>query len=312
MSGAWERLRDRGGGLLASVGRWYGSEPVEPLPTGIAPLDALLGGGLLPRAYFLGGAPASGKSALALQVALNVARSGGHAVYYSAEMGREECEQRLLACLGAEVGRGFRLPDLPALGRGFRERVARARRQGVDMAEFMANVAGGGDPVATLAARMERECPGLAVVEGKPTASGMREDVGALAAEGIRPLVVLDYLTLLDAEGRGGTDTERAAEAVERVRALAYDFRVPVLALAALNRTSMREAKEPPTMGAFRDTSGVEYAAQGAVVLRRGAEMPGTGCVEVEAHAVKLRNGPWPRVARLKFDGARNLFEALA
>ena len=63
-------------------------------------------------------------------------------------------------------------------------------------------------------------------------------------------------------------------------------------------------------MAAFRDTSGVEYAAQGAIVLKRREGPPDDdGRVTVDAHVVKLRNGPWPRAVSLLFDGARNFFQ---
>lgn len=314
MGGAWERFRDRTGGLMVSVSKWYASEPVEPVKTGIAPLDAALAGGMQPRPYFIGGKPASGKSALALQIALNVALSGHHVAVWSGEMSRDECERRLLACYSATVGgQSVSLGQIDSQGRMFRARMAQAMREGVDLAGFMANVANGGDPVVTAAAGLERDGPALAIVEGKPRVSAMRQDLAELAQDGVRPLVVLDYLQLLDTEKPARSAVDQASEAVEAVRLMANDYGVPVLALAALGREPMRKKDEGPTMNDFRDTSSVEYAAQGAIILRRADEgaAPGPDGVEVCAHVVKLRNGPFPRVARLMFDGARNHFRPL-
>lgn len=308
--GAWAEIRDRGGDLLTSVERWYVSDPVERVPTGIAPLDDALGGGLVPRPYYVGGAPASGKSALALQISLNVAMRGGYALYYSGEMWRSECEQRLLACYGTMTGKPITIRGIENQGHMFRRRLKEAPLAGVDLAEFMGNAANGGDPVVTLAASMAKTCPGLAVVDGKPRVSDICENLAALAAEGIRPLVVLDYLSLIDAGGRGGTETERTSEAVEAARMLSYEFRVPVLVLAALGRAASKEDRAP-AMDAFRDTSNVEYSAQGAIVLRRDGEAPGADGVPVAAHVVKLRDGTWPRCVRFMFDGARNHFRPL-
>jgi len=58
----------------------------EPIPTGCAPVDSLLGGGLergiVTQLY---GAPASGKTNLALSAAVGVAAEGGSALYIDTE-----------------------------------------------------------------------------------------------------------------------------------------------------------------------------------------------------------------------------------
>ncbi|WP_045836222.1 DNA repair protein RadA [Hyphomicrobium sp. 99] len=54
--------------------------------SGIAELDRVTGGGIVPgSAILIGGEPGIGKSTLLLQVAAHVARSGGRAVYFSGE-----------------------------------------------------------------------------------------------------------------------------------------------------------------------------------------------------------------------------------
>jgi DNA repair protein RadA/Sms len=62
-----------------------GAMPVRR-PSGLAEFDRALGGGLVPgSAILMGGDPGIGKSTLLLQVAANIARSGGDAVYVSGE-----------------------------------------------------------------------------------------------------------------------------------------------------------------------------------------------------------------------------------
>lgn len=56
------------------------------LPTGIAELDRVTGGGLVPgSALLIGGEPGIGKSTLLLQVAAAIANGGGGALYFSGE-----------------------------------------------------------------------------------------------------------------------------------------------------------------------------------------------------------------------------------
>src|SRR5258706_15888828 len=75
----------------------------DTIPTGFGSLDKLLGGGLRRRdLVLLGGDIGSGKSALALSIALRVAQqSGGLGVaYLSGEMNEERLMERALAIEG--------------------------------------------------------------------------------------------------------------------------------------------------------------------------------------------------------------------
>ena len=72
------------------------------LPTGLAELDRVLGGGLVPGSVaLLGGEPGIGKSTLALQLALAVARDMGPVLYVSGEESLEQVRLRAerLGCL---------------------------------------------------------------------------------------------------------------------------------------------------------------------------------------------------------------------
>ncbi len=65
------------------------------VPTGLAELDRVLGGGLVPGAVLLlAGEPGVGKSTLLLQVAATVARSGRRALYVTGEESAEQVRAR--------------------------------------------------------------------------------------------------------------------------------------------------------------------------------------------------------------------------
>jgi DNA repair protein RadA/Sms len=71
--------------------------------TGIGELDRVLGGGLVPGSVtLLGGEPGIGKSTLLLQAAAEVARTGGRALYVTAEESKQQVRLRATR-LGAEV-----------------------------------------------------------------------------------------------------------------------------------------------------------------------------------------------------------------
>jgi replicative DNA helicase len=77
-----------------------GTEP-RGIPTGISTLDRLLGGGLKGgKQVIIAARPSIGKSSLAQQICLNVARAGHGAAFFSQEMGKDELADRAAANLG--------------------------------------------------------------------------------------------------------------------------------------------------------------------------------------------------------------------
>src|ERR1044072_1117196 len=73
----------------------------DTIPTGFGSLDELLGGGLRRRdLVLLGGDIGSGKSALALGIALRVAQQSVGVAYLSGEMNEERLMERALAIEG--------------------------------------------------------------------------------------------------------------------------------------------------------------------------------------------------------------------
>ena len=71
---------------MAFVGLAGSAEPPPRCPTGIAELDRVLGGGLVPAsAILVGGDPGIGKSTLLLQAAASLARAGRRVLYISGE-----------------------------------------------------------------------------------------------------------------------------------------------------------------------------------------------------------------------------------
>ena len=78
-----------------------GAPARETIPTGFPSVDRLLGGGMRRGdLVVLGGDVASGKSSLALAIALRVAESGRSVAFFTGEMSRERVMERALAIEG--------------------------------------------------------------------------------------------------------------------------------------------------------------------------------------------------------------------
>src|SRR5206468_8651869 len=78
-----------------------GDVPSDTVPTGFPSVDRILGGGLRRRdLVVLGGDVGSGKSALALGIALRIAQQGLGVAFFSGEMDEERLMERALAVEG--------------------------------------------------------------------------------------------------------------------------------------------------------------------------------------------------------------------
>src|SRR5256712_993093 len=125
----------------------------DTIPTGFGSLDKLLGGGMRRRdLILLGGDIGSGKSALALGIALRVAQlSGGLGVaYLSGEMNEERLMERALAIEGRvaiDELRAAKMNDLTRAGIG----AAAVRLRGLPLS--LLPIAA--DDFATMAARLD-------------------------------------------------------------------------------------------------------------------------------------------------------------
>ena len=75
--------------------------PSDTIPTGFRSLDTVLGGGMRQRDLIvLGGEVGSGKSALALSIAIRAASAGETVVFFSGEMDEDRIFERALAIEG--------------------------------------------------------------------------------------------------------------------------------------------------------------------------------------------------------------------
>jgi replicative DNA helicase len=105
--------------------------------------------------------------------------------------------------------------------------------------------------------------------------------------QGIR-LVVLDYLQLVEPENRRDPRHEQVAQVSRRLKGLARDLKIPVLALAQLNRAIEGRKGDRPRLSDLRESGEIEQNADVVLLMHQAEDRPR----EVEVIIGKQRNGP--------------------
>lgn len=220
--------------------RHEGSAGLSGTPTGLADLDALIGG-LTPGALIvLGARPGMGKSALIMQIALDVALQGNTALVFSMEMPAETIAARAICSHAgvhtSRVTKGTATPEEWSALHTSRRAIQQAPLLVVDQPSLRLR-----DLVATARRAHDRAPLGL---------------------------IVIDYLQLVQAPPGGTRDLE--VSAISRgLKALALELKVPVLCASQLSRKVEERPGHRPQLSDLRESGGVEQDADQVLFLLR-------------------------------------------
>jgi len=229
---------------------------LDDMTSGFQPADLVV----------LAARPSVGKTALALSVALNVAKSGRPVAFFSLEMGAEQLFFRMLS-MAAKV-------DHSSIRRGI------VRKK--DMAELTMQF----DTLSKFPIHID-DSPILTTID-------MGAKLRRLKQLGGLGLVVVDYLQLMRGVGpeRRENRNQEVASISRGLKALAKELDVPVLALSQLSRAPEKrgEGKEP-ILSDLRDSGSIEQDADVVIFLHRNIRDP-EGQNIAKLIIAKQRNGP--------------------
>ncbi len=239
---------------------------IEPgIPTGFSDLDKLLGGGLKKQEMVvLAARPSIGKTALALNIARNIAMRNlpdkrvdrdqqpvskdiKSVAFFSLEMSAEQVAQRLL-CTESKVSLSsisdgtFNIEETNRLSRG---------------AEALSGAKLFIDPTG-----------GLSIFELRAKARKLKESESGL------DLIIIDYLQLMragDVASRDGRQVEVSAIS-GGIKKLAKDLDIPILVLSQLNREVEKTPNNKtarPRLSNLRESGSIEQDADVVIFLHR-------------------------------------------
>lgn len=253
--------------LKNRVDKGFAGGPPPYVKTGLQEFDRLLGGGLINGGFHIVAArPGKGKSALAMQIALNAAKRGVKVLYISLEMSPDDCTSRLTANIAGISSR------LLMFGGTLTE---------AEYAKY-----------AEASAKLSE----LPIVFNRRTGMDMR-GVTVLAYKERPGLIVLDHIGLLEQENKKATLYESTTKNSRSAKLLAMRMNIPLLCLCQLNRAgaSDRGGEFRATMANLRESGAIEQDADTVTLLHRPCEKEDRGEWDpdmLELYLDKNRRGP--------------------
>lgn len=208
------------------------------IPSGLTKLDRFTGGFKDGEYIIIASRPSMGKSALALQIAINNGEQGLPVAMFSCEMSGESLAQRSIS--GASGKTNIELMQ-------------------------------GRCEISDLLLKTERlikypvfidDSAGITVMELRSKARKLK------LKHGIK-MIIVDYLQLMRGEGRS---REEEVSGISRgLKAIAKDLNVPVIALSQLNRKVEERGEKRPQLSDLRESGSLEQDADTVVFLYRAS-----------------------------------------
>lgn len=219
--------------LQARLDRYEQGVVMDGLGSGIPDLDRYTQGMKAGQMIVVAGRPAMGKTTLAMNIAADVAISQAKPVLVvSLEMTKTQLMDRLLAAVG-----GIPLPSL---------------KTGECASDHSAELA-----AATLKLRDAPICvsdvPVMTMPRIRSIARRQAHRMGGLG------LVVIDYLGLMEGEGKGRTEDVTAMS--RQIKLLARELECPVIVLSQLNRGCESRPDKRPVLSDLRESGAIEQDA---------------------------------------------------
>jgi replicative DNA helicase len=186
--------------------------------------------------------PSMGKSALALNIAANVAKmpSKPYIAFFSLEMGSDQLVSRMLSSESRVHSLNIRTGDLSP-----------SQWQQISLAK---------ETLSQLNVLFDDS--------GTVKVTDLRQKCRKLAQEKKLDLVIVDYLQLLSGSSKENR-VQEVSEISRTLKEMARELRIPVIALSQLSRAVERREEKVPIMADLRDSGSIEQDADIVIFMYR-------------------------------------------
>lgn len=240
---SYETLLDVIQRTIEAIKRTKSGEGSIGLLLGFPALDNLLLGLQPEEMVILAARPSMGKSAFALNIALNVALAGKKVAFFTLEMSNEEQGKRSISNLSGVDGNSLR--DQSDLAD--RWKPIEALRDREELNNFFL-----------------KETPAITVSEFSATARQL------VKKEGVQ-LIVIDYLQLMTVIPRMAVREQEVAFISRTIKATAKTLKIPIIALSQLSRDVVKRTGGlgKPQLSDLRESGSLEQDADTVIFIHR-------------------------------------------
>ncbi len=237
------------------------------LTTGFIDVDKKLSGLQKSDLVLLAARPSMGKTALGINIAVNAAlKAEANVAVFSLEMSKEQLVQRMISSVShVDLGKVI---------------------SGQLQEEEWGKVIQGMDPLSKSKIFID-DTAGISLLE-------MRAKCRKLEMEHGIDLILIDYLQLMEMEGRQESRQQEISAISRGLKALAKELDCPVIALSQLSRAPELRADHRPILSDLRESGAIEQDADVVLFLYRDeyyhedSELRNIGELIIAKH----RNGP--------------------
>ena len=245
--------------------------PMRKIASGFRYLDAKLSGGFTPEELvIIGGRPGGGKSVIVMQLGMLAARLGMRTLAFTMEMGGKQVVRRMLA---ADT----------SLDSGNLDDIIRFNRS--DAGTLM-------DSFGSLSDLGENF---IIDDSAAPSIEYIRNVVMADAAAGKPPdMLIVDHLQLVSTgqSERSATRNTELDEITRRLKAMAREYKMVVIASSQLNRAVVSRDGKPPNLSDLRDSGTIEQNADIVILIHQPKnDTPDAEIVKNQFLLAKNRSG---------------------
>lgn len=220
-------------------------EVLPGISTGFVKLDMMTGGLEKQKLYVIGGRPAMGKTALALNIAANMCIAGKHVALFSLEMGESEVTKRIISSVAKIKGQRLKSTGIDD------EEYA---RMGEALQKIGRNLIINDDSLKT-AAGILSEC--------------LRWNVTHRSSNTKIDAVIIDYLQLMPSQNPRQDRRIAIGENSRTCKIMSKRLDCPVVLLSQLNRASEARQDKSPHLSDLRDSGEIEQDADVVAFVHR-------------------------------------------
>lgn len=235
------------------------------LKTGFKALDNMIGGLQKSTLNVVAARPGMGKTALALNIAKNVACNGNSVLFFSLEMGKEELGSRILS-MTANVES---------------DKIKKGEVEESDWDRINTALDELGDAQFAI-----DETAGISIMEMKNKCRRLKSSKGL-------DLVIVDYLQLM--EGDGENRQQEISKLSRSLKLMSKELECPFIVLSQLSRSVESRTDKRPILSDLRESGAIEQDADLVMFLyndeyynKEESERPG----ETDLILAKHRSGP--------------------